>query len=490
MKVQNLCPSLKWKNRTSRCLASTSCLIFGRASGWCPNGFRCAYVTLLSGEGSIGKSLLLMQLSGATALGKDWIGTRPAQGPVLYLSCEEDDDEVRRRTEAVAVHFSAVRQDLIEYGLRVLSFAGRDSILGQPDRDGIIRPTPLFDRLRRDALQLRPKLIVLDTVADIFGGKENDRAQTRQFVTMQRGLAIDTGSAVVIVAHPSLTGIATDTGLSGSTGWHNSVRARMYLKTAPGNDTTLRMLEVKKNNYGPVSENILLRWCSGVYVVEPGEGSFEQLMADAKIENLFLALLRRFTAQGRNVSDKPSPSYALAAFTAEPEAKEAKASKQALVEAMARLFATNKIRVVSFGPQSKMRTKIVVSNDPSNSTSNASQPVPTGVWAHTPNTPVPVGRGKGALGAPAPPNGDEAAEPLYQVLGPAPPGERCTLCGKGSDVKRIKRGGAVNLLHEYCAGRYLAARADPLVKLPDLGPDTLDDHGRPERIRISHSESG
>src|SRR5262245_21370116 len=54
-------------------------------------------VTLLSGEGSIGKSLLLMQLSAAVVLGGRWIGTELTQGPVLYLSCEEDDDEIRRR---------------------------------------------------------------------------------------------------------------------------------------------------------------------------------------------------------------------------------------------------------------------------------------------------------------------------------------------------------------------------------------------------------
>ena len=50
-------------------------------------------VTLLSGEGAIGKSIFLMQLSGADVLGKDWIGTLPEPGPVLYVSCEEDDDE-------------------------------------------------------------------------------------------------------------------------------------------------------------------------------------------------------------------------------------------------------------------------------------------------------------------------------------------------------------------------------------------------------------
>jgi len=172
------------------------------------------------------------------------------------MNCEEDDAEVRRRMEDVARHLGSTRQEMIDRGMRFLSFAGKDAILAQPDRNGIMRPTPLFERLRRDALQLRPKLIAIDTVADTFGGKENDRAQTRQFITMLRGLAIESAGALVMAAHPSLTGIATDTGLSGNTGWHNSVRARMYFKAAPGDDPALRVLDIKKNNFaGRVAES-------------------------------------------------------------------------------------------------------------------------------------------------------------------------------------------------------------------------------------------
>src|SRR5262245_6258031 len=103
-------------------------------------------VSLVSGEGGTGKSLLMMQLAAATVLGKDWIGTVPETGPVFYVSCEEDDDEMRRRMEDVAMHYGSSRAKLKERGLHVLSFAGKDAILGQADRNGIIRPTPLFEQ--------------------------------------------------------------------------------------------------------------------------------------------------------------------------------------------------------------------------------------------------------------------------------------------------------------------------------------------------------
>ena len=117
------------------------------------------HVTLLSGEGAIGKSLLLLQLSAAHVLGRDWIGTLPTLGSALYMNCEDDDDEVCRRLEAIANHYGTTR-NAMEADLHVLSFAGRDAVLGYADRTGRIRPTPLFEKLKHAAVSLRPKVLV------------------------------------------------------------------------------------------------------------------------------------------------------------------------------------------------------------------------------------------------------------------------------------------------------------------------------------------
>jgi RecA-family ATPase len=326
---------------------------------WCvPDRIPHRNVAILSGEGAAGKSILLLQLSAAHVLARDWIGNMPVPGPIMYVNCEDDEDEICRRLENIAAHYRTTRKELAA-DLRVLSFVGRDAVLGYADKTERIRPTPLFDNLSNDALKIKPRLIVIDTVADVFSGRENDRSQTRQFITMLRGLALKANAAIIIASHPSLTGIATDTGLSGNTAWHNSVRARAYFKAAPGNDNDLRVLEWRKNNYGPVGENVLLRWRNGVYVPEPRAGSLEQLAADAKIDNLFLDLLRRFTKQGRNVTDRKSVSYAPAVFEGEPEAKKEKVSRKQFAEAMTRLFAADKIQAVTEGPKSHPRTRIV-----------------------------------------------------------------------------------------------------------------------------------
>lgn len=83
--------------------------------------------------------------------------------------------------------------------------------------------------------------------------------------------------------------------------------------------------------------------------------------------------------------------------------------------------------------------------------------------------------------------GSAHTQPPYEVLGSAPAGERCTVCGKGGGVKRITHGGEVDLWHEDCGRGHLAAMADPPFKLPDLGPDPLDGHGAPPAAHTSPS---
>ena len=72
-----------------------------------------------------------------------------------------------------------------------------------------IEETPLFRGLRDKIKELRPKIAVLDTLSDLFSGDEINRVQARQFISMLRGLAIDFNCAIVLLAHPSLSGISS-----------------------------------------------------------------------------------------------------------------------------------------------------------------------------------------------------------------------------------------------------------------------------------------
>ena len=101
----------------------------------------------------------------------------------------------------------------------------------------------------------------------------------------------------------------------------------------------------------------MLRYQRGLFLPETGMSSLEKAAAEAKADQVFLELLHRFSAQGRNVSATPtSPTYAPAAFAKDPEFKGVK--KEAFAEAMRRLFASNKIRVEPYGRPSREYSRI------------------------------------------------------------------------------------------------------------------------------------
>ena len=86
------------------------------------------------------------------------------------MGCEDDDDEIRRRVADIAAYYRVTFAELIDGGLHLLSFAGKDAILGAVNRGGIIEPTPLFQRIHKAVCEIQPKAIVIDTSADVFAG--------------------------------------------------------------------------------------------------------------------------------------------------------------------------------------------------------------------------------------------------------------------------------------------------------------------------------
>jgi AAA domain len=328
---------------------------------WCVlNRIPMRNVTLFSGEGAIGKSIVSLQLAVAHALGKDWLGAMPEPGPALVVACEDDADELHRRLSLILNQYGATFEDLKD--LHPLSLAGQDALLATPDRSGLMKPTRLFDQLSVAACKIHPKSIILDNSADVFGGNENDRAQVRQFVGILRGLAITADAGVLLTSHPSLTGINSGTGLSGSTAWNATVRSRLYMKRVKTEkdeepDPDLRVIEVMKSNYGPVGETITLRWKDGVFVPMEAMGTLEKLAAENAADDLFLKLLDRFQDQGRNLSDKPTANnYAPRMFATDPDGK---GRTKDFVSAMARLFPAGKIRVETYGRPSRLVTRLV-----------------------------------------------------------------------------------------------------------------------------------
>src|SRR6516225_6931066 len=122
-------------------------------------------------------------------------------------------------------------------------------------------------------------------------------------------------------------------------------------------DTDLREIVFKKNNYGSISESIQLRWSNGLFLPVSDE-AIDQATREATAQGVFLVLLKRFRAQNRHVSDKPSSNYAPALFVREQEAIGAGLTRNNLERAMRQLFMRNAIWNEPFGKPSRPSYRI------------------------------------------------------------------------------------------------------------------------------------
>ena len=309
-------------------------------------------VTLLSGDGGIGKTLLVLNLFAHIAARMDWLGFKTMQGPVLYLGAEDETDEIHRRLDSVRQEMGVAWGEFCD--LHYLSLAGEDALLGDFDKaKNALCPTRLFERVQDRVHNLDAIACAIDTSADVFGGEENIRKQVRQFVGLLRGMALKENVSVILLSHPSLTGLASGSGTSGSTAWNNSVRARLYLE-ADDKDKDARVLKFQKSNYGPKGEPMRLIYRNGLFAPE---SLAEVQSRDSNAETVFLQLVDAYNNDGRSINASPTGNYAPSLFAKDKRTKGI--SKQALVDAMNALFARGAIRNETFGPPSKQRVRIV-----------------------------------------------------------------------------------------------------------------------------------
>jgi RecA-family ATPase len=274
----------------------------------------------------------------------------------MYLGAEDDEGEFHRRLADIVYAHQRQLADLTDF--RLLPLADRDALLAVPERDGTMKPTALWSRIADEARTFQPKLIVLDTSADLFGGDEIKRSQVRQFIAMLRKLAIEIQCAVLLLSHPSLTGIQSGSGSSGSTAWNNSARSRLYL-TRGKDDDDLRVLTTVKSNYGKVGTEIRMRWQDGAFVLDDGKPSAAAGLINRRADEVFRELLSAINRTGQRVAPTKGVNYAPSVMAEHPDRKGV--SKKHLEGAMQRLLASGMVKVVMDGPPSRQRQRRIVS---------------------------------------------------------------------------------------------------------------------------------
>ncbi|WP_287995288.1 AAA family ATPase, partial [Acidiphilium sp.] len=287
-----------------------------------PDWLGVGYVTGQYGDGGVGKGMTAQALQTSTATGTAWLGyvVKPCRSIGLY--CEDDNDELHRRQDRICKANGVSFRDLEP--MRWISGVGHDNTFCTFTPDGKMQVTDRYYEVAKIAENHDAKLIILDNVADLFGGNENDRNQVRRFINLLNRLALDRGAAILLNCHPSRAGLASGSLDGGSTAWSNSMRSRWTLAKAAvdddGTDNGERVLSRAKANYAPDGGTIKLRWAGGVLVPVNREGGLAASFARVAVERVFLDLLDRCDAQNVFVSEsRNAANYAPKFFGRRPD---------------------------------------------------------------------------------------------------------------------------------------------------------------------------
>ena len=246
---------------------------------WICEGWLSYRLTLFTGHGGAGKSLLALQLAAAVAskMSNQWIppSSNPStdttfptialQGnPVLIASWEDEADEVHRRLCSMAKVLRWAAPDQIGDRLHFADLAGFGSLWGS-DR----KITDVGTNLRVTAEEIEARLLIIDPRAAAYAGDENHRAQVRDFISDWDRWARENKCAVLLVDHlpkSSTTMVMGSPSYAGSTDWHNASRCVWTLDGG-------HMLSCQKSNYGTVPAPVnLIRENGAMWAGTPTQG--------------------------------------------------------------------------------------------------------------------------------------------------------------------------------------------------------------------------
>lgn len=265
------------------------------AHEWLP---RSTLVAMFGG-GGIGKSLLSQQIATCVGNGVPVFGQPVARGPVLALFGEDDPEELRRRQRAILAHMGRSPVYSAE-GMHFDGRAGRDSTLMTFGADRMPLFLPLFEHLRHECARLRPVLVILDNIAQMFGGIENDRHQVTVFANALTGIAREFECCVLLLGHVAK---AVGSEYSGSTAWEAAVRTRLWLERR---EDGLIELHKAKANYS-ARGSVVMEYRHGAFaeIQQDGSGIAESLLVKGA-EEVVLEALAAFTARQVATSHHPT----------------------------------------------------------------------------------------------------------------------------------------------------------------------------------------
>jgi hypothetical protein len=264
-------------------------------------------VTVLSGHGGVGKSLLAMQLLVCIATGRPLFGIATRRSRIAFFSAEDGADLLHQRLLWICECMGIDPGELEGWAHLLDATEGEPVLFHEVSMGGqrIGTTTGSYAELRRYVDRHEIEVLIVDNMSDAFDGNEIERAKVRAFMRSLPQLRTGRRLTVLLLAHVDKGTARGDRGgsesYSGSTAVHNSARSRIYL--ARDRDGQLRLEHQKRNIGGQPAEPLLLSWPDGQLpqLDRPVNGHVQALVDSALIRTL-LRLIDHFTKHEQFVS--------------------------------------------------------------------------------------------------------------------------------------------------------------------------------------------
>jgi len=328
--------------------------------------------------GGFGKTTLCMVETVSMATCRNLLGEQPTERlRAWYHNGEDTLEELNRRLGAICMHYKIPQEELRDWFF--MTSGNEVPLRVAAGYSDLKIDEPLIKCIAAEIRRNQIDVAVLDPLVTLHAVPEQDNSKMDAVVRIFASIADSQECAVELAHHtrklpPGANGsdyVAAD--IRGATATRDAVRAARMLNQMTERDAEaagipehertgyFRVDKVKGNN-SPAAKAVWRRFVNvdlpnsdevGVVVPWdfPGQGAPSPQMAAAEqaAESMFMQLLTRLTLEGRTVSDNVGANYAPLLFSREAEAKAAKIGKEALANAMRRLFAKKRIQGATTG---------------------------------------------------------------------------------------------------------------------------------------------
>jgi hypothetical protein len=348
--------------------------------------YQAGIVTATIGQGGIGKSSLGLVEILAMCTGRDLLGEQPTVRARAWYHNADEDDEIYRRLAAALQHYD-ISQDDLEDWLHVTSGVSMPIKVTKAGTGGLRIDSASVEAVIRTIARYEINVAIFDPLVATHTATENISGEMDQVVREFSRIADATDCAIDIVHHTRKPAAGQEEfsvmDSRGAGAIVDAVRSARVLNVMSkseadraGIDEVDRRyhfrLDKGKANMAPPAAARWYKFSSldipngdNVGVVTawayPGQDDTSPASEEAghAAEKVFLALLARFTREGRGVGANKGVNYAPLLFSKEKEAKTAKVGRDALEAAMRRLFERNVIRVETTGTGGKAVNRLV-----------------------------------------------------------------------------------------------------------------------------------